>query len=282
MLIAGLHRMCEGATITLSVGAGHDSYLWSPGGQTTASIDVSPTSDETYSVTVTDSGESVVSSSHVVTVFPTPTTTVQYLVSRNNDGSENWLDLPESFTYDNNPVLLRSSEVYALYQWYRNGQPILGATYRTYQAILDGVYSVVMTSWLGCSGESDEHTVEMSDEPSCFVRMLQPYSGDAAVPVNTPIVFDVRFNYLPLPLTTQVPCASSEDTINFCISDGDVPVTTIKPENVAIYDSDSPYGTDNGFRYVITGIRFRSGSPIKLSVVIHGGSIVGTDTDNCP
>jgi hypothetical protein len=65
--------ICAGNSATLTAtpsgGTGGYSYLWSPGGQTTASITVS--SSGTYSVTVTDSGGCAASSaSTVLTVNP--------------------------------------------------------------------------------------------------------------------------------------------------------------------------------------------------------------------
>ncbi len=44
--------VCDGTTVTLDAGAGFASYLWSPGGETTQTIDV--TTGNTYGVTVTD------------------------------------------------------------------------------------------------------------------------------------------------------------------------------------------------------------------------------------
>src|SRR5436309_14686272 len=44
----------QSATLTANNDASSPSYLWSPGGATTASITVSPTTTTTYSVLVTD------------------------------------------------------------------------------------------------------------------------------------------------------------------------------------------------------------------------------------
>src|SRR5262249_52884614 len=48
--------ICAGdsAILTASTTADNPSYLWNPGGATTASITVSPTATTTYTVTVTD------------------------------------------------------------------------------------------------------------------------------------------------------------------------------------------------------------------------------------
>ena len=48
---------CAGlAPLVLDAGAGYASYLWSPGGETTATLSVSPTTSTTYTVTVTNAG----------------------------------------------------------------------------------------------------------------------------------------------------------------------------------------------------------------------------------
>ncbi|MBP7866670.1 MAG: VCBS repeat-containing protein [Acidobacteria bacterium] len=52
--VTGPDHLCLGEVITLDAGAGYTSYLWSPGGETTQTIDVSPGVDTSYSVTVSD------------------------------------------------------------------------------------------------------------------------------------------------------------------------------------------------------------------------------------
>jgi autotransporter-associated beta strand protein len=71
--------ICAGgpATLTATTSALSPSYLWSPGGATTASITVSPASTTTYTVTVTDGTTSCANNgSGTVTVNPQPTVSV--------------------------------------------------------------------------------------------------------------------------------------------------------------------------------------------------------------
>jgi hypothetical protein len=71
--------MCAGgsATLTATNSASSPSYLWSPGGATTASITVSPSSTTTYTVTVTDGTTGCTNSgSGTVTVHALPTVSV--------------------------------------------------------------------------------------------------------------------------------------------------------------------------------------------------------------
>jgi len=62
------------------------------------------------------------------------------------------------------------------------------------------------------------------------------------------------------------------DTINVIITDGDRPVMSFigRPDNnnIVIYEPDDPLGIESGYRYYITGIRFRGGSTIKIDVIV--------------
>ena len=70
--------ICSGqtATLTATPSAIGGTYLWSPGGQNTSSIDVSPTNTSSYSVVYTLNGCSSASSSGTLTVAPSPTVSV--------------------------------------------------------------------------------------------------------------------------------------------------------------------------------------------------------------
>ena len=70
--------VCEGTTITLDAGAGYSGYYWSPGGQTTRTIQV--TASGTYDVTVTDANGCEGWDDIVITVNANPTATAS------NDG----------------------------------------------------------------------------------------------------------------------------------------------------------------------------------------------------
>ncbi len=51
-IIASANPICTGTSVTLTAPAGATSYLWSPGGQTTSTINVSPSSTTTYTCVV--------------------------------------------------------------------------------------------------------------------------------------------------------------------------------------------------------------------------------------
>lgn len=72
--ISGNTNLCSGSPTTLT-STSMPSYLWSPGGQTTQNIIVTPTTTMTYSVSSTNSCGTA-SASVVVSVNPTPPTPV--------------------------------------------------------------------------------------------------------------------------------------------------------------------------------------------------------------
>ncbi|MGQ0829253.1 MAG: hypothetical protein ACT4ON_12765, partial [Bacteroidota bacterium] len=76
-VITGTTSICIGASTTLSAGNTYTTYSWSPGGQTTSAITVTPASTSTYTVTVTSacgSGSGTVAVT-VASCGPTVTTT---------------------------------------------------------------------------------------------------------------------------------------------------------------------------------------------------------------
>lgn len=75
--ISGESTICSGNSTTLTA-TGEGNYLWSTG-QTTASINVSPVSTTTYSVTVTNLGGCTGSASHELTVLTKPSVSISGL-----------------------------------------------------------------------------------------------------------------------------------------------------------------------------------------------------------
>jgi len=70
--------ICSGqsATLTATPSSTGGTYLWSPGGQTTQSITVSPTATTSYSVVYTLNGCASLSATGTVTVTPSPTISI--------------------------------------------------------------------------------------------------------------------------------------------------------------------------------------------------------------
>lgn len=266
MLITGPHTMCVGSSITLSAEPGFTTYHWYPDNQTTQSIVVSPSVSTTYYVVATNPNEPAVTSvTHYVTVYETPVPTFQYLAAITTSG-EVWEDIVGTISGVDNNIQLRTKEAFSEYQWYLNGDPIQGATYRYYTAIENGNYHVRVRSNRGCYSTDDtSYSLYMSETPGCAITLLQPTSGAKSVPTNVEVVFDVRFNFIPIPVASLDP---ETNDITVIITDGDAPVR-YGPGNMTIYGPDDLVnGTNKGYRYVLTGIRFRAGSPIKIRVKV--------------
>lgn len=69
--VTGPAAICPRQSAVLEADAGYASYLWSPGGQTTSTIVVSPDATTVYTCTVTDSGGcQATAPAHTVTVNP--------------------------------------------------------------------------------------------------------------------------------------------------------------------------------------------------------------------
>lgn len=74
-------------------------------------------------------------------------------------GCDSIVELTLAVNSVNTPVISASGNIlstglYAAYQWYLNGQPIVGATSQQYTATANGNYTVEVTDANGCSSES--------------------------------------------------------------------------------------------------------------------------------
>ncbi len=67
--------LCGGVgSVTLTADAGYSSYLWSPGGETTQAIVVSPVATTTYTVSAVDGNGCTQTGTYTVNAFPAPST----------------------------------------------------------------------------------------------------------------------------------------------------------------------------------------------------------------
>jgi len=127
--------ICKGAIVQLDAGLDDAVYLWSPA----ASLDkatirrplATPYQTTTYTVAVTKCNTTVTDQ---VVVYVNP------------------LDKP---IINQQADKLISTEGKS-YQWYKNGEPIHGATDKTYKPIGAGHYTVRVKTESSCSGESDK------------------------------------------------------------------------------------------------------------------------------
>jgi hypothetical protein len=162
---SGPIEFCEGGSVTLDAGAGFASYQWS-NGATTRTITV--TQQGSYTVTVTDQNNcSGTSQPVVVTVYPKPAKP----------------------TITQTGGTLTSSSA-AQYQWYYNGQPISGATDRSYTLVRgrdnSGYYKVRIRDNNGCENTSDSiyidiTPVEVAGDNTGIQFMPNPTSGELRI-----------------------------------------------------------------------------------------------------
>lgn len=132
-------KFCEGGAVTLNTSAATNTiYNWHrnstiiAGANTTSYI---TSQSGTYTVRVENTQTGCFRMSDAVTVVsnPLPLATVLYNPATN---------------------MLSTSQAYATYQWYRNTQPLTGATQSTYSPQTNGAYAVSVTDTNGCTNLS--------------------------------------------------------------------------------------------------------------------------------
>ena len=177
--------ICSGSSTTLTANSTAGvSYLWSPGGQTTASITVSPITTTTYSCTATENGASATANS-VITVNPTPTVN-----TIPNTSFCNGL-FTSTFTFSGTPG--------ATYTWTNSnlgiGLPSSGTgniapfqTPNTITTLTTG--TIVVTPTLnGCSGTPLTFSISVNPTPSIYQFDWNYCHGE----VTTPVVWQNGF-----------------------------------------------------------------------------------------
>lgn len=135
---SGATTFCQGGSVTLSANSG-TSYIWSTGA-TTQSINV--TTSGTFTVTVTGSAGSAISSPLSVTVNAKPSNSISYTGS---------LTICQG-----NSIALSSSATTGTYLWSN------GATTKSINAASAGTYTVTVTGTNGCSTASTPVTVAVT------------------------------------------------------------------------------------------------------------------------
>ena len=122
--------ICNSSNVTLTA-TGGGTYLWSPGGATTASITVNPTSTQTYQVTVTNG--SGCSATNAVTV---------------NVHTKPIINLQSFFLCAGSNATLDAGNPGSTFLW------STGETTQTIQISTGGIYSVTVTDTYGCSASA--------------------------------------------------------------------------------------------------------------------------------
>ena len=141
--------ICEGTTANL-VATGGNSYTWS-NGQNTASIAVMPTMTTTYTVTVTDANGCTNTDNVIITVNSVTIPTITQQVD----------------------TLTASSA--SSYQWFLDGNIIVGATGQTLVVTQNGDYTVQVVDINGCTTLSNIFTVISVSTSTSFIERIKIY-----------------------------------------------------------------------------------------------------------
>ncbi len=127
--------ICEGESVSLTaVGDPNWTYMWSPGGETTQSINVSPESTTTYEVTViNDCG--VDTDDYTVVVIPGPV-----------------VDLGDDIEVCEGDLVTLDAGFHADSEYLWTGPDGFTSDQQTIEPVISGIYSVVVTNTVtGCS-----------------------------------------------------------------------------------------------------------------------------------
>jgi PKD repeat protein len=131
--------ICAGTSVTL-VASGANSYSWSNGLGSGSTKTVSPAATTTYTVTGSNGIACEALQTITITVNPIPN-----LPSIVQNGNELSAQVTGSFTY----------------QWYLNGNELLGETNSSIQISQSGMYSVMITDNNGCSSISSNFNAQL-------------------------------------------------------------------------------------------------------------------------
>ena len=196
---SGPTTFCAGGSVTLDAGPGFESYLWSPGGETTQTIVV--TESGNYTVDVADNnGCEDVSDVVTVTVHPLPTATIS------PSG-------PTTFCLGGS-VTLDAGDGYAAYQWIPGGEST-----QTIEVSASGEYSVIVTDMNGCEDESETVTVTVNPLPTLET------SGDVAICVGSSTTLTVMgaetYSWEPGDLSGSEVSVSPSETTTYTVTGTD-------------------------------------------------------------
>lgn len=233
----GPTTFCAGGSVALTASAGA-SYLWSPGGQTTQSINA--TQSGSYTVRVTNaSGCSAVSAATSVNAAATPVATI-------SAGG------PTTFCNGGNVTLSANSG--SSYLWTPGGQ-----TTQSITVAASGSYTVRVTNAGGCSATSSATTVTVQAAPNAQIANSGPLTFCAGGSVN--LVSSAGSSYLWSPggQTTQSinATASGSYTVRVTNSSGCTAISA--PVNVTANPLPSAVISANG------PLAFCAGGNVTLS-----------------
>lgn len=195
--------ICAGQSATLNAtpSQGGGTYLWSPGGQTTQSITVSPGSTTTYTVTYTLNGCSGTGSG-TVTVNPQPTVTVNSAT----------ICAGQSATLTATPSVGGGT-----YSWSPGGQTTQSITVSPGSTT---TYTVTY-SLSGCTA-TGTGTVTVNPQPTVSVNSATICAGQSATLTATPSIGGGTYSWAPggqtTPSITESPGSTTTYTITYTLN----------------------------------------------------------------
>jgi gliding motility-associated-like protein len=210
--VSGTTTICSGnnAVITANsslTGAG-GTYTWSPNSASTQSVTVAPTLSTTYSVYYTLNGCPSNTANHLVTVYQTPT------VSVNNIGI---------CTGSQGTLTATPSELGGTYSW--NTTPNISTTQSiTLQPLNTVSYTVVYTSTNNCPSQPATGTITVTDVPSVQLDDIFVCEGQSGSLTAIPSVPGGVFIWTPSVGTsgssyTITPTASTSVSVIYSLND---------------------------------------------------------------
>jgi gliding motility-associated-like protein len=210
--VSGTTTICSGnsAVITANsslTGAG-GTYTWSPNSASTQSVTVAPTISSTYSVYYTLNGCPSNTANHLVTVYQTPT------VSVNNIGI---------CTGSQGTLTATPSALGGTYSW--NTTPIISTTQSiTLQPLNTVSYTVVYTSTNNCPSQPATGTITVTDVPSVQLDDISVCEGQSGTLTAIPSVPGGVFIWTPSSGTsgssyTITPTASTSVSVIYSLND---------------------------------------------------------------
>jgi uncharacterized repeat protein (TIGR01451 family) len=193
--ITGPTSTCGASSITLNAGPG-TAWLWSPGGETTQTITVSPASTTTYGVTVTDGNGCQASDTHVVTV---------------NTAAPASITASGATTFCTGGSVTLTASAGSSYVWSPGGQTTPSIT-----VTAGGSYSVAVTDGNGCVSNAPPVVVTVNPAPAVVI------AGPTATCNSTPVTLDAgpgtSFLWTPGNFTTQTITVSPSSTTTYSVT----------------------------------------------------------------
>lgn len=270
----GPTTFCEVESVTLTASAA-DSYLWSPGGETTQSITVNTAGDYTVSV-IDENGCEGTSDAITISIFDNP----QPVITASG---------PLEFCEGDSVIL--STDLYASYVWLPNGETSQSVT--VYES---GTYSVVVTDANGCTGEAQAVTVTKFQTDSATITP----SGNTVFCDGKEIALvaseGTSYVWYPNGETTQIINVGTSGNYvvtitddNGCVSISDTMVVIVNPVPDPIITASGPTSFCEGDSIILTSTEhfqyewFPNGETSQSITVFETGQYVVevTDTNGC-